>query len=205
VTELRKFKKTEEKISLKYGKKYLIGYVGTMGKQEGIDFLLGVMDFIINRRKRIDIHLTCIGGGPALDYLRNLTYEKKLSHFVDFPGRVSDEYLLDVLSTSDVCVNPDAPSELNDKSTMIKIMEYMALKKPIVQFDFCEGKYSAQKSSLYAKKGDIKDFSDKILFLLDNPELRKKMGEYGYTRIKDKLEWKFSIPNLLEAYENVLK
>lgn len=202
--ELSKFTNTTEKKSLKYGKEFLIGYVGNMGNQEGIDFLLDVMGDIVYKRNRRDIHLTCVGGGPALDYLRDMTREKNLSRYVDFPGRVSDKVLLDVLNTSDVCVNPDAPNELNDKSTMIKIMEYMALKKPIVQFDFCEGKYSAQESSLYAKKGDKKDFAEKILYLLDNPGLRKKMGDYGYQRIKNKLDWKYSVPELLKAYETVL-
>jgi len=202
--ELNKFRKTKEEKSLKFGNRFLIGYVGTMGKQEGIDFLLDVMDYIINEKSKQDIHLTCIGGGPALNYLRKLTKEKNLSQYVNFPGRVSDKYLLKVLSTSDICVNPDAPNELNDKSTMIKIMEYMALKKPIVQFDFKEGKYSAQKASLYVKKGDKQDFAEKILYLLDNPELRKQMGEYGYQRVKNKLDWKYSIPNLLKAYETVL-
>jgi len=202
--ELSKFKSTLEKNSLRYGKKFSIGYVGTMGKQEGIDFLLDAIDYILNVKNRRDIHLTCVGGGPALSYMRNLANEKNLSQYVDFPGRVSDENLLEILSTSDVCVNPDAPNELNDKSTMIKIMEYMALRKPIVQFDFNEGKYSAKESSLYAKKGDKKDFAEKIIYLLDNPELRKEMGDYGYIRIRDKLDWKYSIPNLLKAYETVL-
>jgi len=108
---------------------------------------------------------------------------------------------LEILSTSDVCVNPDIPCEFNDKSTMIKIMEYMALRKPIVQFDLKEGRFSAQRASLYAKKGSIKDFSEKILTLINNEDLRKKMGDNGYRRVRDKLDWKYSMSNLLNAYK----
>jgi len=93
-----------------------------------------------------------------------------------------------ITKTCDVCVNPDIPCEFNDKSTMIKIMEYMALGKPIVQFDFKEGRFSAQEASFYAKKGSVKDFSEKILTIVNNGDLGKKMGDFGYRRVRDKLE-----------------
>ena len=68
-----------------------------------------------------------------------------------FTGRVPDAELLAMLNTADVCVNPDVANEMNDKSTMNKIMEYMALGKPIVQYDLTEGRVSAQDASLYAR------------------------------------------------------
>ena len=203
--ELDKFKKVPAKKSLKYGKKFLVGYVGYMGKQEGIDFLLEVIRYIEREKERIDIHFICIGGGPALNYLRKLSENMNMNDYINFTGRIPDKELLEILSTSDICVNPDTPSELNDKSTMIKIMEYMALGKPIVQFDFKEGRFSAQEASLYAKKGNVKDFSEKILTLIDNEDLRKKMGDFGYRRVRDKLDWKYSIPNLMRAYATVFQ
>ena len=110
-----------------------------------------------------------------------------------------------ITKTCDVLVNSDISCEFNDKSTMIKIMEYMALGKPIVQFNFKEGRFSAQGASLYAKKGSIKDFSEKILTIIDNEDLRKKMGDFGYRRVRDKLDWKYSKPNLLKAYKAVFQ
>ena len=113
--------------------------------------------------------------------------------------------LIEILSTADVCVNPDRPSEMNDLSTMIKIMEYMALGKPIVQFDSKEGRFSAQEASLYASKDDgVANFAAKVIWLLDKPEERKKMGEIGRKRIEEQLAWKYSVPNLLAAYQKAL-
>lgn len=203
--ELDKFKKVPAKKSLKYGKKFLVGYVGVMGKQEGIDLLLEAIRYIVRKKKRRDIHFTCIGMGPALDYFRKLSINMNLSSYINFTGFISDKEVLEILSTSDICVNPDIPCEFNDKSTMIKIMEYMALGKPIVQFDLKEGRFSAQEASLYAKKGSIKDFSEKILTIIDNENLRKKMGDIGLRRIRDKLDWKYSKPNLLKAYKAVFQ
>ncbi|MHA1294927.1 MAG: glycosyltransferase family 4 protein [Promethearchaeota archaeon] len=203
--ELDKLKKMPAKKSLKHGKRYLIGYVGTMGKQEGLNYLIKVIKFIVREKGRKDIHFTCVGGGPALNYLKLLSKNMNLTDYVNFTGRIPDEELFEILNASDVCVNPDIPNDFNNKSTMIKIMEYMALKKPIVQFDLKEGKLSAGKASLYAKKNNIRDFGEKILILVENKDLRKKMGEIGYKRVQYKLDWKYSIPNLLKVYRVVFQ
>ena len=199
--DLNTFKLVPAIPALKYGKRFLVGYVGTMSIQEGLDILLDVALHIKNRGRR-DVHFTCVGGGPSLAGLRKMVTEKDLGEMVNFTGRVPDEDLLEVLSTADVCVNPDKPCEMNDISTMIKIMEYMALGKPIVQFDLKEGKFSAQDASLYAdSRNQVDDFADKILWLLDNPEARQSMGQYGLKRVSEKLAWEYSVPNLLLAYE----
>jgi glycosyltransferase involved in cell wall biosynthesis len=123
---------------------------------------------------------------------------------LNFTGRIPGEELLEILSTADVCVNPDKPCQMNDISTMIKIMEYMALGKPIVQFDLKEGRFSAQEASLYADNGNqVADFADKILWLLDHPDERKRMGEFGRTRVEKELAWEYSVENLLAAYQRV--
>jgi glycosyltransferase involved in cell wall biosynthesis len=128
--------------------------------------------------------------------------DKDLGNTVNFTGRVSDQELLEILSTADVCVNPDKPCEMNDISTMIKIMEYMALGKPIVQFDLREGKFSAQDAAVYADtQNQVADFAAKIVWLLDNPEERKRMGEFGRDRVEKELAWEYSVQNLLAAYD----
>jgi len=199
--DLKTFKAVTPKPSLKHGKRYLVGYVGTMSTQEGLDILLEVAAHIKNLGRR-DIHFTCVGGGTGLVGLRKMVEEKDLADTVNFTGRVPDQELLEVLSTSDVCVNPDRPCEMNDVSTMIKIMEYMALGKPIVQFDLREGRFSAREASLYSDGKDlVADFADKVLWLLDHPEERQRMGEFGRRRVEKELAWEYSVTNLLAAYE----
>jgi glycosyltransferase involved in cell wall biosynthesis len=201
--DLNTFKPVPPKAELKYGKPYLIGYVGTMSIQEGLDILLDVAEYIKNLGRR-DIHFTCVGGGPSLKTLQKMTKDKDLEGMVNFTGRVPDEALLDILSTADVCVNPDKPCQMNDISTMIKIMEYMALGKPIVQFDLKEGRFSAGEASLYSDNNNqVPDFAAKILWLLDHPEERKRMAEFGRGRVAEELAWEHSVQNLLAAYQRV--
>jgi glycosyltransferase involved in cell wall biosynthesis len=199
--DIETFKPVAPNPTLKYGRPFLVGYVGTMSIQEGLDILLDVAQYIKNMGRN-DIHFTCIGGGPGLPTLRQMVVDKNLQDTVNFTGRVSDADLLEILSTADVCVNPDKPCEMNDISTMIKIMEYMALGKPIVQFDLKEGKFSAQGASLYSDtKNQVPDFAKNILWLIDHPEERKRMGEFGRKRVENEISWKYSVENLLAAYE----
>lgn len=199
--DLDKFKLVPASPSLKHGKAWLVGYVGTMSVQEGLDILIDVAVHM----KEIgctDIHFTCVGGGPGLEGLRQLAKQKGVEDMVNFTGRVPDKDLLDILSTADVCVNPDRPCEMNDISTMIKIAEYMCLGKPIVQFDLKEGRATAGSASLYCDNRDlVPDFGRKILWLLDRPEERKRMGEIGRDRIERQFAWKYSVVNLLAAYD----
>jgi glycosyltransferase involved in cell wall biosynthesis len=202
--ELTKFTPVPPDPTLKRGKRFLVGYVGTMGAQDGLDILLEVAAHT-RTLGRDDIQFTCVGGGPELERLRGMVRDRKLGDFVEFTGRVPDADLLRILSTADVCVNPDRPCEMNNISTMIKIMEYMALGKPIVQFDMKEGRFSAGEASLYAdnQKG-APDFAAKILWLLDHPEERERMGTFGRRKVERELAWDYSVEHLLAAYETAL-
>jgi len=187
--------------SLKRGRKHLVGYVGVMGRQEGIDYLLRAAAHTVHALGRRDVHFGLVGGGTSLEELKALARELGIADYVTFTGRVPDEELLAVLNTADVCVNPDVASEMNDISTMNKIMEYMALGKPMVQFDLAEGRFSAQSASLYARKNDWMDLAAKIVELLDDPQRRRMMGAYGRRRVIEELEWRHEVPKLLAAYD----
>ncbi|NLK88278.1 MAG: glycosyltransferase family 4 protein [Clostridiaceae bacterium] len=188
---------------LKRGRKYLVGYVGVIGKQEGLNYLVDAAAYIVNVKERRDIHFICVGGGTELERIKAYAAENGVGEYFTFTGRVPDRQLLEALNTADVCVNPDEYNEMNDKSTMNKIMEYMALAKPIVQFDMTEGRFSAQEASLYAKPNDSADMAEKILEILDDPSLGRQMGEFGYNRVRNKLEWKYEKENLYSAYRKL--
>ncbi|SCB08384.1 Glycosyltransferase involved in cell wall bisynthesis [Bradyrhizobium shewense] len=185
------------------GRSHLVAYVGVIGEQEGIDLLLEAVRHITSARRRADIQFVIMGAGPSLEQLKQTCARMHLAEFVTFTGRIDDTTLFKVLSTADVCVNPDRPNAMNDMSTMNKIMEYMALGKPIVQFDLAEGRVSALSASLYARNTDTTDFGDKILELIDDPSRRRDMGLYGQKRVRDELSWEHEEPKLMAAYEAV--
>jgi len=188
---------------LKQGRTHLVGYVGVIGQQEGIDLLLYAVRAVVRDHGRHDIHFGIVGGGPSLRDMQALAARLEVSGYVTFTGRVPDRELLEMLNTADVCVNPDRVNAMNDKSTMNKIMEYMALGKPIVQFELEEGRVSAGEASLYARPNDPKDLAAKIIELIDDPDRRAVMGTYGRERVLDSLSWEHEAPKLLAAYDAV--
>jgi glycosyltransferase involved in cell wall biosynthesis len=198
---LERLKIVPPRPELKKGRQFMVGYVGVMGRQEGIDYLLQAARHIVFGLGRKDVQFGLVGGGTSLEDMKALARELGVADYVTFTGRVPDAELLAMLNTADVCVNPDIATEMNDISTMNKIMEYMALGKPIVQFDLAEGRYSAQAASLYARQNDAVDFGNKIVELLDDPERRREMGEIGRRRVVDELEWRHEVPKLLAAYD----
>jgi glycosyltransferase involved in cell wall biosynthesis len=184
----------------KNGRRYLVGYVGVMGDQEGIDLLIYAVRHIVHHLGREDIQFCLVGGGPSLAELRAMVEREGLNAFITFTGRAPDQDLFEVLSTMDIGVNPDRVNPMNDKSTMNKIMEYMALGKPMVQFDVTEGRFSAQDASLYARANDPVDMAQKIVDLLEDPKLRSQMGEFGRQRVESELSWTYQIDPLIDAY-----
>jgi glycosyltransferase involved in cell wall biosynthesis len=191
--------------ALKQGRDYLVGYVGVMGQQEGIQYLIQAVDHIVHVMHRVDIHFALIGGGPALADFRAMADKIGVAEYMTFFGRAPESTLLDVLNTADVCVNPDEVNPMNDKSTMNKIMEYMALGKPIVQFDVTEGRFSAGEASLYARANDAIDMAEKIVALLDDPDRRAQAGRLGRARVENELAWPYEAPKLLAAYEEAFR
>lgn len=198
---LDRLKLTPGNVKYKKGRDFMVGYVGVIGAQEGLDLLLDSISQIIPRRQ--DVQFAIVGGGTELEKIKQLTYRLKLEEYIDYYGRVDDAMMVDILNTADVCVNPDRPTEMNNLSTMNKIMEYMALKKPIVQYDLKEGRFSADQASLYASNTSTADFADKILWLLDHPKDRTRRGEYGYQKIINELSWDFEGRKLVAFYEKV--
>ncbi len=186
------------------GRAHLVGYVGVMGEQEGLDHVLDAAQHL-RTTGRDDIHWMLVGGGPALERLRQRARDMGIDDIVEFPGRVPDKQLIERLSTTDVCVSPDTSSPFNDKSTMNKVLEYMALGKPVVQFDLTEGRRSAGDASLYAADDDPKNLANLIAELLDDPERARNMGALGRRRMETELEWRFQEPILLAAYDRAFQ
>lgn len=184
--------------------KHLIGYIGTMGPQDGVDYWLRAIHQMVYTLGRRDFLAVLIGSGDAAPSLHALAKELQIEPYVWFTGRIPDFEAKTYLSTVEVCVHPDPLNPLNDRSTMNKMMEYMAMGKPTVSFDLKEARYSAQEAALYAKPNDERDFAELVCWLLDHPDEGRKMGEFGRHRVATKLAWEYSVPELVRAYEQGL-
>jgi glycosyltransferase involved in cell wall biosynthesis len=189
---------------LKGMNKTILCYIGSLNPQDGVDYLLRSLRHLMHGLKRSDFYCVIMGTGDSLQDLRDLAGNLQLNGCVELTGFVSDEDLQANLAAADICVDPDPSSPLNDLSTWIKVMEYMASAKPIVSFDLRETRFSARDAAVYVEPNNETGFAEAIAQLMDQPELRKQMGTYGRRRVEDELQWAKVGNNLLTAYETLL-
>jgi glycosyltransferase involved in cell wall biosynthesis len=201
--DLSRFVQCEPDPSLRKGKQYLGTYLGVMGPQDGVDCALRAIAHLRNEIGRTDTHFVFMGGGDAFDDMVALSADLGISDIVEFTGRVPDEFVQRCLSSADVCLSPDPKNPLNNVSTMNKVVEYMAMAKPLVSFDLLEARVSAAGAAVYAPANDEAAFAAAIDDLLDDADRRKAMGVYGRERVKRELSWDTSRKNLLGFYEDV--
>ncbi len=202
--DLSRFAPVAAEEELKRGRRHLVCYLGVMGPQDGVDYALRSLAHLRDDLGHDDVQAAFLGYGDAWDDLVALAHELGLGDRVEFPGRVSDADVARYLSTADVCLAPDPKNPLNDVSTMNKIVEYMAMSRPLVSFDLIEARVSAGEAALYATPNDEREFARLIAELLDDPDRRARMGAVGRVRVEQELSWEHARRALLSAYETVL-
>ena len=181
----------------------VLGYVGVIGQQEGMDLLVAAIDHLVRDMGHARLKAVIVGFGPHLDAVKADVADRGLKGHVEFTGPLYGDDLLRVLNSIDIGVAPDPKNPMNDISTMNKVMEYMTLEKPVVQFDLTEGRASAGEASLYARANDPVDFGAKLAELIADPAGRARMGKLGRARVLDRLSWDHSVPHLLAAYDRL--
>ncbi len=189
--------------TLRQGKRYLLAYIGVMGPQDGVDYALRALQHLRFDLGRDDVHAIFMGAGDVYGDMISLSRQLGIDDFVEFPGRVSDEFVQRCLSTADVCLSPDPMNPLNDVSTMNKVVEYMAMGRPIVSFDLAEARVSAADSATYVRANDELAFAKAIDDLLNRPDLRDEMGQIGRLRVEKELSWDASRRNLIDFYNRL--
>lgn len=180
--------------------KITIVYLGVIGFQDGVDYLLRSLHHLSNKFGKKDYICLIGGNGDALPSLKLQARELNLDEYVIFSGWIDKDEVSGYISNADICVAPEPSNLLNDRSTIIKIMEYMAMGKPIVAFDLPEHRATAHDSALYAKPNSESDFADQIATLMDDPQMRNKMGHLGQKRIREQLAWEYQRERLLSVY-----
>lgn len=201
--DTEKIKISKASKNYKEGFRFMVGYIGTISKQESIDNLLRIIRYIVKDRNIEYIKFMIVGSGTHLDEYISLSKALSLSKYVEFTGFVPFEELLGILQQCDIGVNPEHTNNYSDKSTMLKIMDYMFVGKPIIQFESTEGRFTAGNASLYIKNNDEIEFANKIISLLENKPEREKMGSIGTQRVRNQLNWNEQKKNLKKAYSHL--
>ncbi|MBX9684102.1 MAG: glycosyltransferase family 4 protein [Hyphomicrobium sp.] len=204
IPELSRFNRVAPSLALKNGRKTLLGYVGIMGAQDGVDLLIEAMDTIVHRLNRRDVQCAIVGSGTELPRLQQMVHDKGLQNYVNFTGFLSGKALLTAYSSFDIGVIPDPKNSYNDKISMNKVFEYMSLGIPFVGFDLIEGRKVSGGAALYAADNDPVDLARQIMRVAVDPVLHRALGEEGLARARSLLNWDQERLRLLAAYDHAL-
>ena len=204
IPDVSRFKRVAPDATLRQGKKHVLGYVGIMGAQDGVDLLIEAMAHLVHHEAREDVALVVVGSGTELPHLQRLAAERGVADVVTFTGFLSGEPLLAALSSVDIGVIPDPKNAYNDKISMNKAFEYMTLGIPFVQFDLMEGRKIAGDAALYADDNSPVSLATEIARLMDEPELAVRLAEEGKARAKALLRWDEEASRLVAAYQLAL-
>jgi glycosyltransferase involved in cell wall biosynthesis len=194
----------EESVHPDDGRPYTIGWLGAMSRHDGIDDLLLAVRHLIRDHGMPDVRCVLLGDGSALEESRSLTRELGLDGHVEFPGFVPYDELPGWLSNVDVCAVPDPSNSYNDRCTMLKVMDYMALERPVVAYDLPETRVTAGDAALYVPASDVRAFAAALALLAQDPERRRAMGREGRRRVEQRFAWAYSVPPLLGVYGELL-
>lgn len=203
--DLDRFKRTKPCEKARNGRRHLMGYVGIMAEQDGVELLVQAMDHLINNLGRDDISCVIIGNGPDFERLCAMTTELKLDDYIEFTGYLSGSDLLEKLSACDIGVIPDPPNVCNDKLSMNKVFEYMALGLPFVQFDLEQAVTDAGEAALVVKNRTPRGLAEGMVELLGDTQRRARMSEYASERARREFHWDVEKQSLLDAYRTLLR
>ncbi|MEA3273524.1 MAG: glycosyltransferase family 4 protein [Patescibacteria group bacterium] len=195
--------KKVEKLKRKF--KYLGVYLGVMGPQDGVDKLLRSIRFIVHDLKRKDIGFVLMGEGDDLERLKIMAQKFRIERQVVFTGWADQQAITAYFSQADLGLMPEPKNDYTDNSLHNKILEYMAFGLPILAYDLKELRLNTKRAAVYVKDDDEKRYAKIAVKLLDSPQLRKEMGNFGKQRMElENFKWEASVEELLKAYEYLM-
>lgn len=185
---------------LRRGKAHLLGYVGLMGRQDGVLEAIEALGVLAGQRD--DWRAVFVGDGEVLADARAQTELLGLTDRVSFTGFVADrQRLVRTIASCDVCLSPEPRNVLNESSTLIKVAEYMSVGRAVAAFGLTETRATAGDAAAYARDDTAQSYAELIGELLDDPARRERMGREGRARVLERLSWTHSKERLLEAYD----
>ena len=184
--------------------KLVLGYVGVIGVQDGVDYMVRVVHDLKFKQGRDDFVAVIVGDGSAFFALKQLADELDVTDRIIFTGTIPFANVPMEVASFDICFTPDPSNAYNDSCTTIKTMEYMSLWKPTVCFRTHENIVTAGDAALYARENDIRSFVDQTVRLMDDRELRSALGTLARQRIEDGLRWEDQSKILIAMYRGLL-
>jgi glycosyltransferase involved in cell wall biosynthesis len=191
--------------ALRKDARLVLGYVGIIGDQDGVDHFVRMLHYLLKDCGRNDIVGVVVGDGPALSATRQVAHDLALTDSITFTGYLRGEELMAAMSTFDIGIIPDPVNEYNDKISMNKVFEYSALGIPSVAYDLSETRQLLGATAQFADDATPEGLARACLPLIDDDELRLERGRAAKALADEKFDWDYEREKYLAAYQRLVR
>lgn len=180
---------------------FVVGYAGGLHPRRGVRVLIEAMSRV--HREFPEARLVIVGGGPVEKAIRRRVREIGVNAITLFTGWQPYSTLLACVKAFDVCVLAQECTPHNKLVLSNKVFEYMAAGKPQVVSDCGETARVVREAEagLLCRPADPQDLAERILELVRDPELRRRLGANGRRAVEKNYDWARSAHELCLAYD----
>jgi len=203
VPEVKHVRRVAPDRTARAGASVVIGYLGIIGRQDGLDHLLQAARIALDQHEGPGFRLVIVGDGPALPEIKVLAQELGLDDAVVFSGYLMGDELAAQMSDFDIGVIPDPKNSFNDKLSMNKVFEYSAMGIPIAAYALDGTVEMLGGTAIYAPTEDPEGLAVAMRALVNDPELRRAKGAAAKRLADDKFRWEAEAASLLAAYDRL--
>jgi glycosyltransferase involved in cell wall biosynthesis len=175
----------------------VVGMVARIDKSKDYPVFIQSAYLLLDQRR--DIQFTIVGDGEDKEKIQSMIIPAYKDNFV-FTGRQSN--IESIINCFDIAVLSTFTEGISNS-----VMEYMGLSKPVIATDG-GGTSEIVKDGVtgyLVRKGDEKQLAEKILLLLNNPDLCRRMGVEGKNRIIECFSFDKMVSSYISEYEQILK
>jgi glycosyltransferase involved in cell wall biosynthesis len=183
-------------------KPYSLLYAGRLVEKKGVKYLIHAMQKILQRHQ--DVELIIAGDGPENTELRQFAIAEGVSKQIHFIGSINNSALCNLYRECTVFIAPSIVARDGDQEGLgLVLVEALGCECPVVATDLPAIQDVIQDgiTGLVAKQKDSNDLADKIITLLDNPDLRTTLGQTGRAYVLERFDWDLITERYAELFD----
>jgi glycosyltransferase involved in cell wall biosynthesis len=186
-----------------YSNSFVVLYIGDTGLRRGLKTAIKSVHLIKNKIE--NIKLVIVGKNTTDIILKNLVKNLQVEAHVDFLGWKDQSLFQSYILSSAICISPLHRNVHHDTTYANKIFQYMSLGRPVLGSNASAQEKIIKKANagLIHQDRDVKDFSNKVLELYNNKDLREEFGKNGSEFIENEFSWENTSKKLLHVYTNL--
>ncbi|MFM1704469.1 glycosyltransferase family 4 protein [Aeromonas salmonicida] len=185
--------------------KVVIGFLGSVVQYEGVEYIIQAAS-ILKKQGLNNFVVLIVGDGAVLDNVKAITSELHMDEHVKFTGRVPHDEIEDYYSIVDICPLPRKGLPVCEMVSPLKPFEAMAMGKVVVSSDVAALAEIIDDgvTGLLHKKDDPEDLANKIRLLIEDHDLRDRLGKSAREWVVAERDWKVIAKRVDTVYRNLL-